>query len=241
MAYADEVLADSPRLYLRLGESPGATTAVDSSGLSHDGTYVSTPTIGVPGLLGTDANTAVTFASASGEWVNGVDHADLDLGDTVTCEAWIRLNSLGANQGIICKGTNTYYMRVNSSNRLQLIKTAVADIVPSTITLTTGVIYHVAATKATSTVKLYVDGVDVTGTVTNQTLTDSATAYRVGGETSGTEAFNGTIDEAAVYATALSQARIQAHFAAGTVAWPPDGTEDAPETVRLARSSIRLA
>lgn len=53
-------MALSPLVYLRLGEAPGASTAVDASGNGHDGTYHGAPTLGVPGAAG-DTDTACTF------------------------------------------------------------------------------------------------------------------------------------------------------------------------------------
>ena len=49
-AYADAVLADGPVAYWRLGELSG-TTAVDATGRGNDGSYVSSPTLGVPGVV----------------------------------------------------------------------------------------------------------------------------------------------------------------------------------------------
>lgn len=60
-AYSDEILSSSPKGYWRLGESVG-TTATDSSGLSHNGTYTgSNVTYGVTGVLDTEG-TFNTFA-----------------------------------------------------------------------------------------------------------------------------------------------------------------------------------
>jgi hypothetical protein len=60
VSYVDEVLADSPLAYWRLGEPSGATAA-DSSGNGHDGTYEGSPTLGVSGSVAGDADTAATF------------------------------------------------------------------------------------------------------------------------------------------------------------------------------------
>ena len=62
MAYVDEVRADNPTAYWRLGEASGTTAQEDDN--LYDGTYQNTPTLGVAGALVTDADTAVTFAQA---------------------------------------------------------------------------------------------------------------------------------------------------------------------------------
>lgn len=60
-SYDDEVLADSPLSYWKLDEL-GGSVAVDSVG-STDGTYVGTPTFGLPGVAG---GTAVQMYGPSG-------------------------------------------------------------------------------------------------------------------------------------------------------------------------------
>jgi hypothetical protein len=67
--YRSTVLADNPVLYWRLGEAPGATTAADSSPNNRPGTYSGSPTLGVPGLIVNDPNTAATLARASAQSV----------------------------------------------------------------------------------------------------------------------------------------------------------------------------
>jgi hypothetical protein len=60
------VLADSPVGYWRFGETLGSTVAVDETGQGSDGAYLQAVTLGVPGALATDANTAARFDGASG-------------------------------------------------------------------------------------------------------------------------------------------------------------------------------
>jgi autotransporter-associated beta strand protein len=57
-AYQTQVLADTPLLFYRLNDA--GATAADQSGNSHSGTYIATPTLGVPGL-GTPTDNGVTF------------------------------------------------------------------------------------------------------------------------------------------------------------------------------------
>src|SRR5947199_303228 len=62
------ITADGAFGYWRLGEASG-TSAADSAG-TNTGTYVGSPTLGVAGALTDDADTAVTFASASSQRVD---------------------------------------------------------------------------------------------------------------------------------------------------------------------------
>src|SRR5215204_2208436 len=57
--YADNVLADSPASYWRLGESSG-TVAADAAG-NNPGVYTGGVTLGVPGGLANDLNTSASF------------------------------------------------------------------------------------------------------------------------------------------------------------------------------------
>jgi hypothetical protein len=61
-AFQTDVLANSPYLYYRLNETTG-TTAADTSTNGRNGSYVGSPTLGVPGPAGGD--TAVGFSGAS--------------------------------------------------------------------------------------------------------------------------------------------------------------------------------
>ena len=57
--YREKVVALSPVAYWRLGESSG-TTAADETG-NHDGSYQNVVTLGQPGVLTGDPNTAASF------------------------------------------------------------------------------------------------------------------------------------------------------------------------------------
>ena len=63
--FANEVLADAPIGYWRLGEAPGSASAADSSGRGNNGTYSSSGiTLGQPGFHGGD--TAALFDGVAG-------------------------------------------------------------------------------------------------------------------------------------------------------------------------------
>ena len=111
-------------------------------------------------------------------------------------------------------GTNAYQFRFTSRNTVAFTKANIATIVESTRTITDGLWHHIVAVKNGTAVALYIDGVNVTGTVTNQTLTNATSStLRLG--TDSTLYLNGSLDEVAIYNTALSPQRIAAHFTAG--------------------------
>ncbi len=177
----------------------------------------------LPALVGvwptTSMDAGITLTAASSEEVTRTDETALDLGDVVTMEAWVKRGSTGTVQSIISKGQNAYLMRFNAANNLELVRSGIAVIVASTTTITdTTTWHHVAATKTGATSKLYIDGVDRTGAVTNATFTDNALTFRVGGDDddangSASNFFNGSIYGAALYSTAVSGARIAVHAA----------------------------
>ena len=209
--YRAEVVADSPAMYLRTGETSG-TVADDETANNNNGAYVNTPTLGATGALDDDANTAVTL-NGTDEYVQVTDAASLDLGDVFTLECWVKTSTAGRQ--IFSKGTNAYQLVLDGSGNVQLLKQNVAAIVTSTVAVNDNAWHHVAATKnGAIATKIYIDGVDRTGTVTNQTCADSATDLFIGVRSTLINYWNGSLDEPAIYATALTQARVQAHFRA---------------------------
>ena len=85
MAYSTALLALSPVLYWRLGESSAATTAADASGSGNTGTYNdfagtrTAITYGATGGLTSDSNTAVTWSENDG-WVERANASALIAG-----------------------------------------------------------------------------------------------------------------------------------------------------------------
>lgn len=246
--YFHTILADSPAAFWRLGETSGqfadraddADAGTNSLG-AHPGTVNGTITRGVAGTIANDPDLAITPNGTTG-YVSVADHADLDFGDTFTLEAWIRKAVDGTFMSIIAKGTNAYQIRMADNNTLQLLRENVALIVSSTITITGTGWHHVAVTKTGATVVLYIDGVNVTGVVTNQTFTNTSTSLHIGRRVAAAdEFFNGSIDEVAVYPTALSAARIRRHYIAGLSSLDHDtliGLADDDHTQYVLRSIL---
>jgi len=221
MGWSDEVLADSPVAYYRMGESSGQPQ--DSSGNGNHTTVTNgTPVYSKPSLILSDlGNTAIELAAASVEYFTAPDHATLDLGDVLTLECWIKRGvQTGAFEPLICKGVNAYVLYFNSSDdRIIFDKRGVQGIVASTVQVSDENIHHIVYTKNGATSKIYLDAVDVTGTVTDATLADNTTDLFIGAREDAGVMYNGVIDEVAIYPTALSAARVAAHYNVGR---PPD-------------------
>jgi hypothetical protein len=212
LTYPEEVLADSPVGYWRLGESSGVT-AVSETG-ANNGSYFNAPTLGEPSLLSSDAgNTSVLF-NGTNEVVSINDSASLDVADVFTIEFLVKRNRDATAENICGKGSGCPQVAFDVDNTLSLKRLGFATVVNSTVAITNdGVAYHVAITKDGATVKIWIDGVDRTGAVTNQTMTNNSSALQIAAaNTAGF--FGGWIDEFAIYPTALSAGRIAAHVAA---------------------------
>lgn len=239
MSYESVVKEDTPKGYWRLGE-PSGTSAADSSGNTQTGEYKAGPTLGVTGALAGDANTAATFAKASKQFVTVPDSATLDLGDVLSYEIWFKRASTGTLQTLIDKGPNQLIVRFLANNKILVRRNGVANICESTSTVTdTTTWHHLVVTKNGATVKIWLDGVDVTGAVTNSTLTNTAISLSIGASEAGAEEWwDGSLDEVAVYGTALSEARVKAHFAAATAGEAPTVTSKAASSVTTSGATL---
>jgi len=229
MTLLSEMLADSPN-----GCWPLAGTT-DESGNTLTLTAVNAPAA-VASFIPTVSTSASDFVRpASAQKFYRADGALVDVGDVFTLEAWVRCDvgpGAAAAYSVINKGQDAYQMALwDSPVVLLLSRPNVAPICQSTVTLTCdgATVYHCVCTKNGATVALYVNGVDVTGSVTDTTYTDNAAEFTIGSSPYDDEKFDGRIQMVALYPTALSAARVLAHYNAGI--WTPE--TNSPKTVRL--------
>ena len=211
MSYASEVDADNPVAWYRCQESSGLIQ--DSSGNGNHATSVTgTPTYSVAGPIESEPSDTAIYWSDDPTYFLVDDDVTLDVGDVFTLEAWIKRHVTGSplSETILNKALNAFFFGI-IDNRLELHKSDVSEIVESTVTITdTTTWHHCVVTKNGSSVFLYLDGVDVTGTVTDATIASNASQMGVGA--AGPSVIDADMDELAIYATALSQARVQAHY-----------------------------
>lgn len=222
--YALTVMQDAPTAYYRLGEASG-TTANDASGNANTGTYNSSGvTLGQAGALFSDSNTAALFNGSTG-YVTLPTATNGNGASALTIELWAKLSttSLGSFTNIISAGlsaTHTGY-QIYWSGTTNLTMTAGNGTANGTAVYSTNAVagtwWHIVGVYDGSSVLLYVNGTQV-GTTSALSGTISASANPIVAATTGhSSKFPGTIDEVAVYPTALSSARIQAHYNAGTL------------------------
>jgi Concanavalin A-like lectin/glucanases superfamily len=222
VSYSSEVLADSPLGYWRHDDASGFIQ--DSSGNARHSTAqfgVGSNTYAEAGAIASDpASKSIKYASIE---QSIPDEAALDFTSTCSLEAWVKRNSTGANHPIMGKGSNGYYMDLAdtaNSFRLRVTKQDVQDLVHSTISITNdGQFHHVVFTRSGTTLNLYIDGVDRTGSVFSTVdFVATTTSLRLGGDSNGVNFMDGWLDEVAVYSTQLSAARVLAHYNAAASA-----------------------
>ncbi len=214
--YQSVVLADNPLAYWRLDEASGVT-AHDSTG-ANNGTYVGAPTLNAPGALGGDMDHATALrGGASGDSVQVPASASLDIGQG-TLEVWFKANDAAATQQILTLyGANSpkFALGIANGHFYPELQTSSGN----SYSIDTGVVvagawYHFVGTYRPSDgfFRAYVNGQQVA-----QVATDGSPLVSLGQAQAaiggwGASSFNGTVDEAAVYPSALTPAQIQAHY-----------------------------
>jgi hypothetical protein len=222
-SYRNQARADFPSFYWRLGESSG-TTAADDTGQGRTGTYQSGTTLGQPGALSGDPNTAVRFNGSTGRVTSNSSAINPQ---TFSVEAWFRTTTTTGGKligfGNSQTGTSSRYDRhvymTNAGRLIFGVSAAGARTITTPGSYNDGNWHHVVGTMSPSGLRFYVDGVLI-GTNSTTYYAETYDGYwRVGGDNlSGwpsrptSNFFNGTIDEVAVYSTVLPASSVTDHF-----------------------------
>jgi len=225
-SYSGAILADSPNIYYRLGESSG-TVATDSSGNGHDGAYAASGvTLGVSGVVVNDSDTAITLDGAAGS-VQEQSGAGLPVGFAArSIEAWFKTTT-GTEMPIVSYGTpgtadQLFGVYLNGTSiELKTGGGTVIDFpsLPPT-PLNDGNWHHLVVTYASGgSVQVFIDGT-MFGLQTPSNLLDTtldASGLLIGKDNAATPTFfNGSVDEVAVYSTVLATYQVSNHYKAGT-------------------------
>jgi signal peptidase I len=221
--YVGAVLADSPRFLWLLDEKPGTTTAQDRSGNTFLGDYEPAAVLGRPGGL---PNNPGTSMSTSGGLALTSAYTAGSPG-THTMELWFRadprsvgpLIGFGSSTTAGAPSVEDRVVRLTSSGQITY---GDWDSNPRSLVTTPGgyadaawhhlVVVSAAANGGRQSTVVYVDGVAQASGLTSK-VHDYASHVRVGGG-SGAATFTGSIDNVAVYHSALSASRVAAHWAA---------------------------
>jgi hypothetical protein len=219
--YKEAVLATAGLVsFWALDESSG--DALDAKG-SNTGEVQGSPLRAQTSLLPTGEGSCIDL-SGSGQYVKVPDAASLDLTTPLSLEVCFSPDSVEANQVLISHGNNGYMVRVEAGGEVGFWKKGSTTLARTNTDLTAGTSYYVCATKSGATSKIYLGELQAGGSVAEDTVAGSnaeieatTIAVGLGGDAQfGLETLNGRIQYAAIYNTALSQATVEAHYAAGT-------------------------
>src|SRR5437660_1178172 len=220
-----------PGLVAAYSFNEGSGTAVgDSSGTNNTGT-----------LSGASWTTAGRFGNAlvfngTSARVNIPNSASLQLTTGMTLEAWVNPSTVdGAWRDVIYKATDNYYLEATSTNASKPAGGGTFGGAGSesygTAALAVNTWTHLATTYDGSTLRLYVNGVQVSSQARTGNLATSTSALQIGGDSTYGQYFTGTIDEVRIYNRALSQAEIQSDMAVGVGGG--GGQDTTPPTVTI--------
>lgn len=212
--YAQQVLADSPLAYWRLGETDG-TVAHDSSGHENHGVYMGRVELGIPGMPGTDGDKALRLrhSTAFVALPEGLDRLVNDF----TVEAWYNNAQIGTYFVQIMGHKNIHEARFNlgrwPDNRWKVSKYSAADIFLGTVPGDMDWHQVVLVFSSTEGTLLYQDGV-LSGQAPNCSDLEPERPFpRLGVAEQGPHW--GDLDEVAIYPHALAPERILAHYRKG--------------------------
>jgi len=227
-SYASVVEGDGALALWRLNDSP-KTVLADTLDGNRDGDYVGTPSASDPVRSNSTAPGTTFGAGAYGE----VDSAQWVNTNSFTVEAWVRAPEPGGSYKTIFSrdgSTRGYALYVNSSNKLAIWTGSGSA--SGTATLTPGTVYHVALTSDGSGSRIYLNGLQDFGT--SASSNQQANPLHIGFQRSANPfPFPGDISDAAYYGTALDQADLEAHFAAGTCTVGSAPTPTATQTITV--------
>jgi hypothetical protein len=197
----------------------------DSKG-TNNGDYLNGPTLGVAGAIAGDPNTAARF-----DGVSGFGTVARQISDNFSIEFWFNsTQGTGTGTGTAwsqgaglvdadVSGTNNDFgVSLRSDGKVVAgVGNPDVSIVSSAGGYNNGNWHHVVftRTKTTGALQLYVDGV-LAGSATGNTASLTSPAnINFGRIQSGSNYFLGSLDEVAVYNTALSGSTVTSHYNAG--------------------------
>ncbi len=221
--YTTAVEAHTPVGYWRFEETTG-TTAADSTAGGNDGTYYNGVTLGTTGVNGTD--TAATF-DGSNDYILVSNDSSLQPSNG-TIQLWFNTNDASDRQGLLEKNENQeegdgIRIRINNGRIEARLQTGEGSYrtITSSMTVDTSTWHHVAVTFGSGGFKLYVDGQLAGTNSTTESLSSNTASVEIG--RTGSDYFDGQIDEVALHDQALSQTEIQGLVDAGNNAGGPTG------------------
>lgn len=249
--YLNAVLADSPLVYYRLNETSGSNAAnLGTSGAGSDGTYFGGPAIlGAAGIFadnhGDLTDNAISLPGDLSSYVR-TDFGGgnpLHPGIGLTYEIWVNTAAPIGNDGTIfdyvVPGSANEYLLINPDNLTTGVNSSFS--VPGN-DISDGLWHHLAMTyDVTGQVDLWIDGALAFSTLAPAVPLAADGTMILGQDQNGpgvgfalNQAFDGRMDEFAIYGSVLSQERIQLHYNLGS------GSTEIAEPASLALFGLGL-
>ncbi len=225
--YGQLVYSGNPLAYYRLNEA-GGRTAVDSGPNGANGVYNGTVTRSQAGAIAGSSNNAVTFTSDSGVAMD----APSSNPTTYSVETWFsttttqggKLIGFGNEQSGL-SGSYDRHLYMQDDGRLVFgTWTGQTNTVTTSAAYNDGGWHHVVASQSSAGIRLFVDGVLV-GTNPQTGAQDYTGYWRAGGDTtwgSSSPWFAGSLDELAIYGSALDASVVAQHYTVGAGIAPPN-------------------
>lgn len=225
LSYSAEVLADTPLVYYRKDDLSGAVLT-DVSGNGLNGSIIGNPIRNAPALIRDAANAAIAYNRPTSTdfcaW-NGSITLNPRLG-SMSWEFWFA-TAQSTNSNFFRRDTggsnNGYLVRINQDapGRIgAVLNNAIAIDSGAGVVYSDGIPHHVVIilNRVTDRYQMYVDGkLKADGNAASQHSVDIGGVFTPTGSMGLDLA--GTIDEVAVYGSALTPDRILAHYDAGRI------------------------
>ncbi len=217
--------------YWRLDETTG-TTATDANGGNNNGAYNSSPTSVAP-LIGNETNSFARSFNGTSQYID-MSPTPFGTPSSFSAEAWVRTAATKTSGGyhfLISNSdsdlNNGFSLVIDSSNRPtfvvareNIIGIVTRGTATSSVAVEPNTTHHIVGTYDGSRVRVYVDGVERANVSFGSGPSwGSSRDLRIGRPISSTSLaqryLQGTIDEPAIYTSALSAATALAHYNAG--------------------------
>jgi len=228
--YKEEVLADAPLAYYRLGESSGSVLT-DTSGNGRHGTYSGSGySQGSASLLSSDSDAAVALSGSAAAALSVPYSAALNPANGFSVEAWAKVTDNSVDRTVASTlrqvGGLYYGWRLFYSASFDLFVFELGVGASSTVQMaggvlgTTNTVRHLVFTMSPGFVcRSYENGIQADGPQTESGyLPNTTQPLRIGTRLlagAADDPLYGSVDEVAVYGSELSPARIVAHYNAG--------------------------
>ena len=156
-------------------------------------------------------------SGGAGTYVEVADNSVLDIESAVTVEAWVKTDTTASERFIVQKHSQEYGLQMDDGGVYRGVLRTAGGLVyyTSTDTAVVGTWYHLVMTYDGANVKMYKDAVLKTTTAETTNIVTSAHPLRIGCETAGNYAFDGSVDEVRIYNRTLSLAEITKNYKHG--------------------------